>query len=457
MRSLDLLSAIFRRHSAVRRVGRIQSVESTSVHISGLSDVACVGHRVALGSSEHVQGEVVKVTAATVQVLLDGETKALRIGEPVRHLGQVKLYPSETWLGRVIDGSGAPVDGKPLVQGSKAVSIDNQPPSAVSRRSLGGRLATGYALFNTLLPLVRGQRLGLFSGSGVGKSSLMAAFAREVEADIVIIALIGERGREVNHFVKSVLGQKGLQRSVVVASTSDQSPLSRRQAALSAMSIAEYFRDQGRHVLLLLDSVTRLAEAHREIATVSGEPMSMRGFPASLTGLLAGFSERAGPGANHQGDITAVFTVLVSGSDMEEPVADTLRGLLDGHVVLSREIAERGRFPAADVLQSVSRSLPEAATQEENELILSARQVMSTYEESEIMVRSGLYQQGTNPKLDRAIALYDALDAFATERDADVPASFARLSSVLCLEEAAVPEHADALSKTTARGAQTDV
>ena len=431
MQSLDLLSAVFRRHPVKRRVGRIRTVANASVTVAGLSDVASVGHRVSIGTSERLFGEVVNVTTDEVLVLLDGDVKDLRIGEPVRHLGHVALYPSETWLGRVIDGDGVALDGMPLIQGRRAVRTDGRPPEAVSRRPLGGRLSTGYALFNTILPLVKGQRIGLFSGSGVGKSSLMAAFARDVEADVVVIALVGERGREVNHFVRNVLGRKGLKRSVVITSTSDQSPLARRRAAFTAMAVAEYFRDEGNHVFLLLDSVTRLAEAHREIASASGEPMSLRGFPASMTRLLAGFSERAGPGENGQGDITAVFTVLVSGSDMEEPVSDTLRGLLDGHIVLSRQIAERGRFPAIDVLQSVSRSLPDAASEAENALIATARRSMSFYEESEIMVRSGLYQPGSNPELDRAIMLYPELDGFAAARDPSIPQSFERLRTIL--------------------------
>ena len=433
LKSLDLMSAVVARHPVVRRVGRITSLASNAVIVSGLRDVASVGDRVSFEGRQHEDhGEIVGVAEHDVRVLVDGAMAGLRIGQVVRHKGAARLCPDDSWLGRVIDGDGVPLDGQPIISGDRTVSLHAKPPPATLRRALGSRLSTGYALFNTVLPIVRGQRLGLFSGSGVGKSSLMAAFARDMEADVVVIALIGERGREVNQFVKRVLGKKGLERSVVVAATSDQSALARRRAAFSAMSIAEHFRDQGQHVLLMLDSITRLAEAHREIASSSGEPMSMRGFPPSMVNLLAGFAERAGPGADGQGDITAVFTVLVSGSDMEEPVADTLRGLLDGHVVLSRAIAERGRFPAVDILQSVSRSLPEAASEDENRLIGLARRVLSVFEESEIMVRSGLYQPGSNPELDMAIALNPGLDTFAAERCVDVAHSFRMLSA--CLE-----------------------
>ncbi len=224
-------------------------------------------------------------------------------------------------------------------------------------------------VLNTLLPIVAGQRLGLFAGSGVGKSRLLGQLARNMEADVVVVALIGERGREVNEFVTRVLGGEGMRCAVVVAATSDQSALTRRRCAWAAMSVAEHFRDTGRNVLLLADSVTRFAEAHREIAVAAGEAPALRGYPPSVAPLITALCERAGPGAAGQGHITAVFSVLVAGSDMEEPVADILRGVLDGHVVLSRDIAERGRFPAIDVGRSVSRSLPDAATAAENTLL----------------------------------------------------------------------------------------
>lgn len=432
LRSLDLLSSVITRHPVVRRIGRIRSLSSNIAGISGLSDVASVGDRIGFDGTAPAYGEVVGVTASLVLVLVDGSISALKIGQPAQHLGQFGLCPEDNWLGRVVDGDGRPLDDQPIASGSALTGLHVAPPRATERRPLGARLSTGFSLFNTILPIVRGQRIGLFSGSGVGKSSLMASFARDMDADVVVIGLIGERGREVNQFVHRVLGKKGLARSVVVAATSDQSALSRRRAAFSAMAIAEHFRDQGRHVLLMLDSITRLAEAHREIASAAGEPSTMRGFPPSLVTLLAGFAERAGPGAKGQGDITGIFTVLVSGSDMDEPVADTLRGLLDGHVVLSRAIAERGRFPAVDILQSVSRSLPEAAAESENALIARARRMLSVYEESEIMVRSGLYHAGSNPELDLAISLFPGLDAFAAERhDEGIAASFRRLAACL--------------------------
>lgn len=430
LQNLDLMSAVAARYPVVRRVGRVTNLSSNSVLVSGLSDIASIGDRISIGcGNEKILGEVVGVSSNDTHILIDGAPSGLRIGLAVRLEHNNGICPDDSWLGRIVNGNGEPLDGRTLINGERLVALDSSPPPATSRRTLGPRLHTGYALFNTILPIVRGQRLGVFSGSGVGKSSLMAAFAQDIEADVIVIALIGERGREVNHFVKRVLGKRGLARSIVVASTSDESAIARRRAAFTAMAIAEHFRDQGLHVLLMLDSITRLAEAHREIASTAGEPLSMRGYPPSLVSLLAGFAERAGPGADGQSDISAIFTVLVSGSDMEEPVADTLRGLLDGHIVLSRSIAERGRFPAVDILQSVSRSLPEAATQQENTWIARARRTLGVFEESEIMVRSGLYQAGTNPDLDEAIDLYPKLDGFASERTDTIDTAFKRLAA----------------------------
>jgi flagellum-specific ATP synthase len=254
-----------------------------------------------------------------------------------------------------------------------------------------------------------------------------------VAADVAVIALVGERGRELRDFTERVLGREGMARSVIVTATSDQSPLMRRRCALSAMAVAEHFRDQGLHVLLLVDSVTRYAEAHREVALASGEPASLRGYPPSTAHSIMALAERAGPGAGTAGDITAVFSVLVAGSDMEEPIADIIRGTLDGHVVLDRKIAERGRYPAIDLLRSVSRSLPEAASPAENALISDARRTLGAYDRAEMMVQAGLYVQGSDHAVDRAIRLWPLLDGFlAEEAPAGGPeASFARLQACL--------------------------
>ena len=338
----------------------------------------------------------------------------------------------------MIDPFGRPMDGEPLVRGTLARPIRAMPPTPVKRRRLGARMDTGLAAFNTLLPLVRGQRIGLFAGSGVGKSSLLAKFAQRVEADIAVIALIGERGRELREFIERVLGAQGMSRSVIIAATSDQSPLVRRRSAWTAMTVAEHFRDRGRQVLFLADSVTRFAEAHREVALAAGEPSSLRGFPPSTTHLITSLAERAGPGPEGAGDITAVFSVLVAGSDMNEPVADILRGVLDGHVVMDREIAERGRYPAINLLRSVSRSLPDAASDAENDLIAKARKLLGAYDRAEMMIQAGLYASGSDPLVDAAIRVWPALDGFLSEDEPDdIAASFARLQRIL--DKAGVP------------------
>jgi flagellum-specific ATP synthase len=417
----------------VRRVGRVVETRRGLAEVAGL-DAAAIGDRVLFHSRDgSVGGEVLRVLPGRCSVLPDTSGDGMAIADRVELLGKAGVAPDDSWIGRIIDAAGQPLDGRPLLRGPTARALRAAAPPAATRRRLGERLETGVAVFDTLLPLVRGQRIGLFAGSGVGKSSLLAKFARGVEADVVVIALVGERGRELREFTERVLGPAGMARSVVVTATSDQSPLMRRTCALTAMAVAEHFRDQGKHVLLLVDSVTRFAEAHREVALAGGEGASLRGFPPSLTQAIMGLAERAGPGPDGAGDITAVFSVLVAGSDMEEPVADILRGVLDGHVVMDRRIAERGRFPAIDLLRSVSRSLPEAATEEENRLIGEARRLLGAYDRAEMMIQAGLYAGGSDPVIDRAIKVWPQLDGFLAEPAPanGIAGSFERLQASL--------------------------
>jgi flagellum-specific ATP synthase len=420
--------------SAIRDVGRVVRIGRGTVDVAGLSHVAAQGDMVTIGAGGR-RGEVLNLTEDLVSVLPDGDVEGLQIGAQVALIGSSQIAPDDGWIGRVIDPMGAPLDGRPLLRGRHARALRGQPVNPTEPRVLGARLETGLSVFNTMLPIVRGQRIGLFAGSGVGKSMLLAKLARGVHADVVVIALIGERGREVREFIERVLGTAGMARAVVVAATSDQSPLVRRRCGWTAMAVAEHFRDQGRHVLLLADSITRFAEAHREIALTAGEGGSLRGFPPSTAHQITALCERAGPGSGTAGDITAVFSVLVAGSDMEEPVADILRGVLDGHVVLDRKIAERGRFPAIDLLRSVSRALPDAASPAENTLIGEARRRLGAYDRSEMMIRAGLYAAGSDPALDAAIASWPGLDAFlAQDEHDDTSASFRRLARCLASE-----------------------
>ncbi|MBL4928374.1 FliI/YscN family ATPase [Fuscibacter oryzae] len=424
------LRAEIARTPVVFPVGRIARIEAGTVRVTGLEAALSLGDRVEMGA---LGGEVIGLKPDETVVLPDGSADGLTIGQTVEAAGRGGIAPHDGWIGRIVDPYGQPLDGKPLQQGPNLRPIRTDAPLAARRKRLGARLSTGVAVFDTMLPLVRGQRIGLFAGSGVGKSSLLAKFARKVDADVVVIALVGERGRELREFTERVLGTEGMARSVIVTATSDLSALTRRRCAWTAMAVAEHFRDQGLHVLLLVDSVTRFAEAHREVALAAGEPAALRGYPPSLGQTIMAMAERAGPGPEDVGDITAIFSVLVAGSDMDEPVADILRGVLDGHVVMDRKIAERGRFPAIDLLRSVSRSLPEAATEEENGLIAEVRKLLGAWDRAELMIQAGLYVKGTDPVVDRAMQIWPALDGFIGE-DAPtggVEASFARLAAIL--------------------------
>lgn len=438
--SLDAELAVAR---PVREIGRVSAVEGNVLSVRGLSATCRIGDlaRVWLQDGSTLTGEVIQLHGEEMTLLPDNTPDGVSIGDRVALRAQSGLSPSNAWIGRVVDPYGNPLDGAPLLRGPEPRPLKASPPPPAERRALGARIETGMAGFNTVLPLVRGQRLGLFAGAGVGKSSLMGQFARQMKADVVVIALIGERGRELREFIENVLGKEGLKRSVIVAATSDQSPLLRRRCAWAAMSVAEHFRDQGLHVLFLADSITRFAEAHREVAIAAGELPALRGYPPSTSHMIMSLCERAGPGSATQGDITAVLSVLVAGSDMDEPIADILRGVLDGHVVLDRKIAERGRFPAVDLLRSVSRSLPAAASTKENELILEARRLIGSYEQSATMIRAGLYSEGSDPVLDVAIRAWPELDAFlGNPNQIDIETAFSRLALLLRRAGAMAPQ-----------------
>jgi flagellum-specific ATP synthase len=432
--TMDGLTAEIAAVTACHWIGSVTAINRGGVTVTGLDGAASLGDLVQIepAGAPAVQGEIVRLSGEAAAILPYGPLDGVSVGDPVRLLAHPMIAPADGWIGRIVDPYGRPLDGRPLFRGPCPRPYRCAPPAAATRRPLGARLETGMAVFNTLLPIVRGQRLGLFAGSGVGKSMLLADLARAMQADVVVLGLVGERGRELRAFTEEVLGPSGMARSVVVAATSDQSALSRRRAALAAMTVAEHFRDRGLQVLLLIDSITRFAEAHREVALAGGEAASLRGYPPSTAHMIMALAERAGPGAGEAGDITAIFSVLVAGSDMEEPVADILRGVLDGHVVLDRRIAERGRFPAIDLLRSVSRSLPAAASAAENALIARARRALGTYDRSEMMIQAGLYAAGSDPGIDAAIGLWPALDAFLAEAEIeDTAASFARLAAIL--------------------------
>lgn len=418
----------------VQPVGRVIATDGGQVLVAGLTRIASLADQVVifLPRGGRIHGEIIRIEGAHVTVMPDGPLSGLSLGARVVRRDPLSVAPSRSWLGRVIDANGAPLDGRPLTLGTRARGLKSPPPPAAFRRGFGPRLGTGSAAINTVLPLVRGQRLGLFAGSGVGKSSLLATLVRNVDCDVVVVALVGERGRELRHFTEDVLGAEGMKKCVVVAATSDRSALERRRCAWTAMSVAEHFRDQGQSVLFIADSITRFAEAHREIASATGEVPVLRGHPPSTAQLITELCERAGPGVGGSGDITAVLSVLVQGSDMEEPIADILRGVLDGHVVLDRAIAERGRYPAINLLRSVSRSLPDAALADENEVITKVRHLTSLYEQNAMMIRSGLYAEGADPELDLAVKIWPEIDGFLGQCGPNTPAQcFDRLRLIL--------------------------
>jgi flagellum-specific ATP synthase len=416
-----------------QQVGRVIGVSGGAVHFRCAAGLIHVGDRAKVQSGKRsTSGEVIRLDAEHATLLLDGSAEGIAIDDRVTMSQAPNFAPDDHWIGRVIDPDGLPLDGRALLPGERSVNLYASPPLAHARRAMGARLETGLAVFNTMLPVVQGQRIGLFAGSGVGKSTLIADLARGVAADVVVIALVGERGREVRHFVDEVLGPEGMKRAIVVVATSDRAPQVRRRCSLAAMAVAETFRDKGQHVLLLVDSVTRFCEAHREVALAQGESADLRGFPASTAATVANLCERAGPGEAGTGDITAIFSVLVAGSDMEEPIADMMRGVLDGHVTLDREIAERGRFPAIDVVRSVSRSLPDAANAQENVIIAQARALLAAYARSELMIQSGLYETGSDPQIDTAISCHSALDSFMALKDTrGTLAHFAKLRQAM--------------------------
>ncbi len=388
--------------------GRVRRAGGPAVEIEGLGRAACVGARVEIerDGDGPLLAEIVSADRDAALAMPFAAAEGLAPGARVWLRGKSPtIAPSGDWLGRVVDGLGhAADDGGGLPCGLRPRLVRAGPPPASARAKLGARLETGVAAIDLFTPLCEGQRLGLFSGSGVGKSVLSGMLARFADCDVAVIGLIGERGREVREFIEDELGAEGLAKSVVVVATSDESAVMRRQAAWTTLSIAEHFRDEGKRVFCLMDSVTRFAHACREIGLAAGEPPTTKGYTPSVFAELPRLLERAGPGPVGAGSITGLFSVLVEGSDMEEPVADAVRGILDGHVLLSRRIAERGRYPAIDLLASLSRSADRAQGGEELALVQAARRELATYGDMEELVRLGAYKTGANVDVDRAMA-----------------------------------------------------
>lgn len=393
--------------------GSIRSIVGLSVEIAGLSGAALIGDRISVRARSNTQtvAEIVSFRGDGAWAMIHGTVDGLGIGSAVRlEPGRFssELSVSDDWIGRVVDPFGRALDGRRPLVGGTPRSLRALAPPATSRARLGPRIDLGVRALNAFATCRQGQRLGLFAGSGVGKSTLLGMLARNVVSDVTVLVLIGERGREVREFLEDDLGTT--KRVITVVATSDASPLVRREAAYAAITVAEYFRDEGQSVLLLMDSITRFCFALREIALSAGELPSARGYPPSVFAELPRLLERAGPGredlaSSTCGQITALFTVLVEGDDHDEPVADAVRGMLDGHVVLDRRIADEGRFPAVDVLRSLSRTVPGCLTEWEAALVRRARGILVRWGDLSDLVRLGVYRPGNDPSADEAFEL----------------------------------------------------
>ena len=392
------------------------------------------GERLFLMPSDDVYG----VSPGARVVALETPALAPKFGEPPvarrRAVDRAKLLPvGNALLGRIVDGAGRPLDQHGPLLAEALRPLQGRPTNPMLRAPIEQSLDVGVRAINALLAVGRGQRMGLFAGSGVGKSVLLGMMARYTSAEIIVVGLIGERGREVKEFIEQILGEEGLARSVVVAAPADVSPLMRLQGAAYATSIAEYFRDQGRHVLLIMDSLTRYAMAQREIALAIGEPPVTRGYPPSVFARLPQLVERAGNGNEGGGSITAFYTVLTEGDDQQDPIADSARAILDGHIVLSRTLADAGHYPAIDIEQSISRAMVNLITPEHFERIRQFKQLFSRYQRSRDLISVGAYAAGSDPQLDLAISLYPSFEQFLQQplaERADFASSLERLSTL---------------------------
>lgn len=438
MNALDRLALRLEQGGAdsapVRICGRVTEVAPAQARVAGLSRFLQLGECVSFLTEDRVQlAEVVRIDRQGATVKAFEANYSAQLGDRVSRVGPLRLAPDASWKGRVINALGAPIDAAgPLRQGERKVPIEAAPPSPLRRARVSKPLRTGARVIDLFAPICAGQRSGIFAGSGVGKSTLLAMLAGSRDFDAVVIALVGERGREVREFLDdSLAANRAL--SVVVVATGDESATMRRLAPKTAMCVAEYFRDQGQSVLLIVDSATRFAHAAREIALAAGEPAVARGYAPSVFSDLPRLLERAGPGEEGKGSITGVFSVLVDGDDHNDPIADAIRGTLDGHIVLDRAIAEQGRFPAVNVLSSISRLAHCAWTREQQTLVLKLRGLIARYEDTRDLRLMGGYKEGGNADLDQAVALVPKIYEAMTQRPHSEPSkdAFRELAQVL--------------------------
>ena len=411
-----------------RTVGLTMEAEGCTVPVGGRCDVVTIDNR-------RVETEVVGFSGESTYLMPIGEMRG--IGPRARVIpvdSSRTVEVGDGLLGRILDGQGRPIDGGPPLEATSETPLYGQPINPLKRQPIEKPLDVGVRSVNAALSVGRGQRMGLFAGSGVGKSMLLGMMTRYTNADVVVVGLIGERGREVKDFVEKTLGKDGLQRAVVVATPADDTPLMRMHGAWLSAAIAEYFRDQGRHVLLLMDSLTRFAQAQREIALAIGEPPATKGYPPSVFAKLPQLVERAGNGDAGSGSITGLYTVLAEGDDQNDPIVDAARAILDGHIVLSRELADSGIYPAVDIEASVSRALQAITDAGHQALISRFRRVYSTYQRHRDLIAVGAYEAGSDPAVDEAIALWPSIEEFLNQshdRRVDFVASLEALQQLL--------------------------
>ncbi|WP_343310472.1 flagellar protein export ATPase FliI [Bacillus atrophaeus] len=422
------MSDSYKRYGKVKRVIGLM-IESKGPE-SSIGDVCLIHPK---GSSGKViKAEVVGFQDENILLMPYLEAASISPGSIVEATGEsLRIKVGAGLIGQVIDAFGEPLDGKLLPKGLSPVSTDQAPPNPMKRPPIREKMAVGVRSIDSLLTVGKGQRIGIFAGSGVGKSTLMGMIAKQTEADLNVIALVGERGREVREFIEKDLGPEGLKRSIVVVATSDQPALMRLKAAYTATAIAEYFRDKGQNVMFMMDSVTRVAMAQREIGLAAGEPPTTKGYTPSVFAILPRLLERTG--ANEQGTITAFYTVLVDGDDMNEPIADTVRGILDGHIVLDRALANKGQFPAVNVLKSISRVMSNISAPHHLDAANKFRELLSTYQNSEDLINIGAYKRGSSREIDEAIQFYPQLIQFlkqGTEESSTLEESVAELTSL---------------------------
>jgi flagellum-specific ATP synthase len=403
--------------------GAISEIAPTHFRVSGLSRFVRLGELIGVNSAGRSQiGEVIRIDSDGIVAKPFDRLFAGGLGSVAFRMPPMSFAPDPSWKGRVINALGIPLDGGvPLIPGSRAVSVEAEPPPAMKRARVHQPLRTGVRVIDLFAPICAGQRVGIFAGSGVGKSTLLAMLARSEGFDTVVLALVGERGREVREFIEDVLGHNRA-RTITIVSTGDESPMTRRLAPKTAMAVAEYFRDRGESVLLVVDSITRFAHAAREVALAAGEPAVARGYAPTVFTDLPRLLERAGPGEEGSGTITGIFSVLVDGDDHNEPIADTIRSTLDGHIVLSRHIADQARYPAVDVLASISRLAHCVWDPEERELVSKLRAMIARYEDTRDLRLMGGYQPGRDTSLDQAVEIVPKIYA-AMRQDASAAPS----------------------------------